>query len=287
MRLLIRFLIGVFFLISGSTVYGWYDAGHMSSSWITWQLLTPDARKESQRLINILSEAEPATSDFIVASAWMDSIKQNGFDATMFWHTVSAKQVDDGLPAGPSAQNGVWVVEKAIKALSNPYSSDFSKAFMLRVLLHAGQDLHSPMHVCNDEPDRPPEHDKCYKSFRIETVPFKGEFITNIASLWDSGVTAFPPTRSYDENAKKDISIYSQPLFQRVKVDRDLVSELEPMVWAKESLALQRNFALKGVKNRQALSPDYLQQGRLLSEQRIVLAGYRLAGVLNNAFKSK
>ncbi len=213
----ILFLMAALFL---SPAFSWYDSGHMISSWIAWQNMTPAARQRSQELLDVLKEAEPKTRRFIIASTWMDTIKKEGLAVTRYWHTVSEDQVTHGLSNGPEKQNSIWVAQEAIKTLSSSTSSHFAQALMLRALIHISQDLHSPLQICDDKKDRPPEHEKCYKAFSITPIDYQGEQLTNLAALWDSGLTAFPPVRSNHPEAEKVISVYARQLLLEVPLQK-------------------------------------------------------------------
>ncbi|WP_252176879.1 S1/P1 nuclease [Endozoicomonas sp. 4G] len=279
---------GIVFLLASlffSPVHAWFDSGHMISSWIAWQNMTPIARQRSQELLDVLKEAEPQTHSFIIASTWMDAIKKEGLAVTGYWHTVSDDQVVNGLANGPQQQNGIWVAEQAIKTLSNPDSSNFAQALMLRALIHISQDLHSPLHICDDRKERPPEHGQCYKAFAIAGVKYEEEQLTNLAALWDSGLTAFPSVRSYHPGAEKMIAEYSRQLL--LDVPRHTLSNLKdshPANWARESLHIQRTLVLDQIRPGEPPSKDYLLRGQQVSKERIVTSGYRLAEILNQAF---
>ncbi len=265
--------------------YSWYDSGHMISSWIAWQHMTPAARQKSQELLDVLQDAAPKTRSFMIASTWMDSIKKEGLAVTRYWHTVSEDQVIHGLAAGPEKQNSIWVAQEAIKTLSNPSSSVFAQAFMLRALIHISQDLHSPLQICDDRKNRPPEHEKCYIAFKISPIAYQEEQLTNIAALWDSGLASFPPVRSNDPNAEKIISKFASQLSQKLtSQSQSKLKELDPEIWARESLNIQKTFAMNQIKPGAPLSKNYLLRGQSIAEERIVISGYRLAEVLNQAF---
>jgi hypothetical protein len=61
-------------------------------------------------------------------------------------------------------------------------------------------------------------------------------------------------------------------------------SDLEPLNWVEESNALARRLAYTEVREGETPSPAYTEQVRRTSRQRLALAGYRLAGLLNQLF---
>ena len=284
---MLRILIAAGFLISTS-VHAWFDAGHMISSWITWQNLKPDTRREVQLLIKELSHAEPKISDFVRASTWMDKVKSRGLWVTGYWHTISKESVQKAEIRGPFQQHGVWLVNEAVDTLSSSNSTRFNQAFMLRALMHVSQDLHSPMHICDDRKNRPDSSKKCYKAFKISPLDFHNENIGNLASLWDSGVLSFPPDRMSSRKVSQNIARYSKKLLARTDTTSlPNLNELNPLQWAVESLDIQEQFALKEVTPGSTLTGDYIEEGQRISEQRVVTAGYRLANLLNSIFHKK
>ncbi len=284
---MLRILIAAGFLISTS-VHAWFDAGHMISSRITWQNLKPDVRKEVQLLIEEFSHVEPKSNDFVKASTWMDDVKSRGLWVTNYWHTISKESVQKAEIRGPSQQHGVWLVNEAVDTLSSSNSTRFSRAFMLRALMHVSQDLHSPMHICDDRKNRPDSSKKCYKAFKINPLDFHNESLSNIASLWDSGVLSFPPYRMDSPKVSQNIARFSKKLLARTdKTSLPNLNELNPLQWAVESLDIQEQFALKEVTPGSTLTDNYIKEGQKISEQRIVTAGYRLANLLNSIFHKK
>jgi hypothetical protein len=60
--------------------------------------------------------------------------------------------------------------------------------------------------------------------------------------------------------------------------------ELEPLAWAQESNRIAREFAYAKIKEGGSPSAEYAAEAQKISGQRIALAGYRLAAVLNALF---
>ncbi|WP_461535035.1 S1/P1 nuclease [Spongorhabdus nitratireducens] len=272
-------------LLLPSPAQAWFDAGHMASSWIAWQQLTPETRKQVQTYLDVLKDAEPETDNFMVASTWLDNIKQTGLGVTLYWHTASREQAIMGQAEGPANQNGVWIVQQAVRTLENPQASRFAKALMLRALIHVVQDLHQPLHVCDDDPERPYGAAHCYKAFRIRPVQYGHEQLINLHDLWDSALTAAPSVRYNDQQALAQAEQYGKTLLQRVNLeDLPALDETDPKVWVLESEKLLSDFAVSGLKPGQQLSDNYLAVGKQIAEQRLVTAAWRLANLLNRVF---
>ena len=280
----IRTAVLIMTLWASAHTHAWFDAGHMISSWIAWEKMTPKTRAEVQTLLDQLQHQPPNTRQFVEASTWMDGIKDQGLPITRYWHTIGQDRITEDVK-GPDHQHGVWVASEAIKTLSNPKANDFTKAFMLRALMHIAQDLHSPLHVCDDSPDGNPEIRACYKKFLIQPVNHGKESLANLARLWDAGVLAFPAVRADEPESLSIVQDYGRQFLNNTPAQElPSLTDENPMNWAKESLKIRNEFALSHIKPGQTVSETYLKRGQDYARQRIVTAGYRLAAVLNRIF---
>lgn len=52
---------------------------------------------------------------------------------------------------------------------------------------------------------------------------------------------------------------------------------MDPMDWAKESYDLAKDNVYVGIKSGDVVTAEYIEKNTALAENRIVLAGYRLA----------
>ncbi|MGI9275410.1 MAG: S1/P1 nuclease [Endozoicomonas sp.] len=273
------------FLLWPAHALGWFDAGHMASSWITWQELTPTAKEKVQEYLSVLKDAEPETEDFVIASTWLDNIKNSGLKVTLYWHTISRDQAINGLAKRPEKQNGVWIVQEAIETLENPKASRFARAFMLRALIHVVQDLHQPLHICDDNKEGRLEAARCYKNFPIKPFRYGKESLTNLHDFWDAVGSASPTIRYSDRDALKTTELYAKALLERVnKHSLPPLATRDPMIWVRESEQLLSTFAVQGITPNNHLPEQYMARGQVVAEQRLVTAAYRLAGLLNQIF---
>jgi hypothetical protein len=113
-----------------------------------------------------------------------------------------------------------------------------------------------------------------------------GAELKNLHALWDSGLALFPGKGfSHDVSAPKDIhsiaTLITQDYPQAYFGDK--VRMLDPKKWEAESHALAidaHQLAFNSVPN-----DAYINLNTQFAEQRIVLAGYRLANLLNEILK--
>ncbi|WP_461538467.1 S1/P1 nuclease [Spongorhabdus nitratireducens] len=275
----------LFILLVAAPVRAWYDVGHMVAAQITWERLNEPAKKEINRLLRILGDAEPAMTDFVQASTWMD--QQNGRGLSIFssWHFIDQPYVVDPprqLPAY-NPNNAVTLASEAIKTLRNPRASDFAKALMLRSLMHVMVDLFQPMHVVSRFSKAAPHGDNGGTGFRIKPVNWEGEQITSLHRLWDAGVMALPKVRWFDDDWKNKSKELADKV--RSKVDVKVLPKLaidNPQEWANYSYSIAIKHAYSGVRNNGEVSSRYIEEGGRISLSQLVLAATLQALLFNS-----
>ncbi|MGY0217549.1 S1/P1 nuclease [Endozoicomonadaceae bacterium StTr2] len=278
----------LFILLVAAPARAWYDVGHMVAAQITWERLNEPAKKEITRLLKILGDAEPAMTDFVQASTWMD--QQNGKGLSIFssWHFIDQPYVVDPprqLPAY-NPNNAVTLASEAIKTLRNPRASDFAKALMLRSLMHVMVDLFQPMHVVSRFSKTAPHGDNGGTGFRIKPINWEGEQITSLHRLWDTGVLGWPKVRWFDSDWKQK----SEKLAHEIKgkVDISTIPKLpidNPQAWANHSYQIAIDFAYKEVKFNGEVSSSYLLKGKDIATRQIVAAAVLQAMLFNSIWK--
>ncbi len=131
-----------------------------------------------------------------------------------------------------------------------------------------------------------PNGDRGGNSYTISFKEKNGAELKNLHALWDSALTLFPSKGfSHDVSAAKDIHTIAQLITQDYPQSYfgDKVQVLDPKKWEVESHALGKDahqLPINSIPNE-----AYLSLNTQLAEQRIVLAGYRLANLLNQIIK--
>jgi hypothetical protein len=276
-----------------TSIFAWWDAGHMVVTKIAEKHLHEDVKEQINELIPILSCPDSAT--FIEASCWLDDVMNRGLSMVSTWHGHAGPYSPDGflspqviakMPSKYQGNDGIAAIQKGIDTLSNPKSGKWEKAFMLRVLLHVVADIHCPMHCIQLYSKQFPDGDK--GGIKFELSGPKELTKKNLHSLWDSillldnlGVNNRPLNKTSAQFIERlaDTITLAHPKEQF----SDQFLEKTVAEWAQESFEAGIE-AYRGIEPCTEPSPEYLEKGRSIACQRLALAGYRLAKVLNRAF---
>lgn len=296
-------------LLAPGPAAAWLQTGHMLVAEIAYQQLEPETRHEADRLIRVLAELDPKVDHFVPASVWMDRIKGEGLDAFDRWHYVNLPFTESvsapvGLPPGPHV---VWAIERSLATLSDhpTTENDFSKALMLRVLVHLVGDVHQPLHAATRISPDLPEGDRGGNDFLLaeseqdvllpcpgnpspesearQPVPGRRP---NLHAFWDRGVFALPDTRwPTDAPCIAALAREISKRFPTTSVPhwtRD-----DPAEWARESHRLAIEVAYEGLAPGKAPSPAYVRDAQPVVLRRIAIAGYRLAAALETVLGNR
>lgn len=296
-------------LLSASPAEAWSGTGHMLVAEIAYHRLDPDTRQEADRLIRVLAELDPKSDHFVPASVWMDRIKRTGLDAFDPWHYVNlplgkSPETFPSLPPGPHV---VWAIERSMTTLADhpTTENDFSKALMLRVLIHLVGDVHQPLHAATRMSPELPQGDRGGNDFILSERrhPFllscpetsspeaenqepKPDRQENLHSFWDRGAFALPETRwPSDAPCLTALAAEIQHRFPPESVPhwtRD-----DPTEWARESHRLAASVAYEGTQPGRAPSAAYIREAQPVVLRRIAVAGYRLAAALESVLGSR
>lgn len=118
--------------------------------------LTEKAKMRSYELTELLKDQYPESPDFITAATWADDVASTGFTGWA-WHGKSLPYDPDNF-LSPSKKeviiaslkdNAAFGIKQAIKTLKKPNAHEYTKAIMLRFLLHDVGDIHMPLHCTN------------------------------------------------------------------------------------------------------------------------------------------
>lgn len=285
-----------FSVLVQTSIFAWWDGGHMVIATIAERNLHEDVKKQVNELICELNCPDSGT--FIEAACWLDDIMNRGLGMVATWHGHAGPYSPDGFLSSQEiakisskykGNDAIAAIQKGIDTLSNPKAGRWEKAFMLRVLLHVVGDIHCPMHCVQLYSEKFPEGDKGGMRFELSGPQELAK--KNLHSLWDSillldnlGVNNRPinkhTERFIEELADTIILAYPKEQFC------DQFFELAIEEWARESFEAGID-AYRGIEPYTEPSQEYLEKGRIIAFERLALAGYRLAYVLNGALHSK
>lgn len=282
--------------------------GHELVATIACDHLNAKARDTVNALAREVVNPEQAY-DAISISCWMDDIRKN---AAMPYHGefLSWHYIDIGIVSGdprPSFEPGddnemrgdvVQALKRAVVVLkggTDPYIK--TKAMACAMAMHLVGDIHQPLHCAT-------KYFVSYHEFRQDFGGNKegvlneppGDPKFNLHAFWDSAWRA-----SFDETSGDVVldSLYLEGHLHRPAIVRALASDLEKQTppadadlephidqWALESNAVARDFAYPDItvadsKKACRLSSGYVAKANVIARQRLLLAGLRLATLLN------
>ncbi|HEV2567943.1 S1/P1 nuclease [Sphingomonas sp.] len=210
-----------------------------------------------------------------------------------YWHFKNLAFTTDGTPMRtPFAPNAETQIIAFSQSLSNATLGDEAKSYNLTWLLHLVGDVHQPLHATarfsqgNPNGDsggnrqivcRPPPA-KC----DTERRPDK------LHGLWDQALGTGPSPTAARAKALKLVQQADQPgsflatVVERTDLDADVPQ------WMMESLELAKKYAyappIGDGRGPFFPTPAYRAAAGSIAEQQVVIAGERLARMLNAAF---
>jgi hypothetical protein len=228
--------------------------GHQTVALIAQARLTPKARAEIDRLLAF----EPGAS-LASVSTWADEQRS---PATAAWHYVNFPRSScEYLPSRdcPDGKCVVSAIEEQAKILGSA-APDEVRLTALKYIVHLVGDVHQPLHAGY-------QHDKGGNTYQLQAFG-RG---SNLHSVWDSGLI-----RNLNE---PPASLAKRLLNQPVPA---AAAQIDPRVAAQESCAIVR---MNDFYPDRQLRADYVDKFTVIAEQRLNLAGYRLASLLNQAMR--
>jgi len=239
----------------------WGTQGHRICGQIASSYLTPKARKAIEAILGDESIA--------LASNWADFIKSDPqYNYLSIWHYIDFDK-SYTYPEMVSYLNQDTNVDAytklqfLISELKKPGLSKENKLLYLRMLIHIVEDVHQPMHVAHAD-------DKGGNDFKVNWFSNP----TNLHSVWDSQLIDFQQM-SFTEYAS---AINHTTLAERSQWQQDPISK-----WLFESNQIAEKLYTE-IKPGDTLNYKYNFTHIDQLNQRLLMAGVRLAGVLNQIF---
>ncbi len=235
----------------------WGQIGHRAIGHIADGMLSRKARKNVKRILAHETLAEVST--------WMDEVRSDrAFNYAAVWHYAT---VPDGqtYETVEKPENGdvIWAIEKIIRELKSGDLSEANEAINLKFLVHLVGDIHQPLHVGNGT-------DRGGNSAQVQWFGAN----TNLHSVWDSKMID-GKQYSYTELARR--------VNHASKAEIKTLQAASVRDWARESM--EHRAQVYKVPEDGKLSFRYSFDNFALVEQRLMEAGIRLAGVINDIYK--
>lgn len=246
----------------------------MAAATIAYDELKPDVRKKVDALL------ASTGSDFIEASTWADDTRTR---ETAPWHFTNQHFRTDGKPTTnkPEGENVVWAIRKFSGVLADHSASGSAKTEALRYVIHFVADVHQPLHTVARDTDALPDGDRGGNDFHIEPPTGLDPRPHNLHFLWDMGGGLFPRVhRPADASDEQTIRSFAARLLKDYPAPQRAVAVSDPEAWAREGLELAKR-EVYDLQEGSTPNAAYLANCRRISGQRIVLAGKRLAALLN------
>ena len=245
----------------------WGVLGHRAVARIAENHLTPAARQQVSRILGW--ETMP------LVSTWADELRADPqFKETAPWHYLNvatgldfaafvAQLNDPALLAPAAPTNAYTALLQARRDLKDPRKTTDEKRVALKFLIHLVGDVHQPLHVGHAED----------KGGNDIIVNWRTKDDSNLHSVWDTAILEYPGF-SYSE--------------MTTAYDRATPAEIKQ--WQKDDITtwLFESYQLCTPIYAAAANPrfdwHFYPTFGPVAQQRVLKAGIRLAGMLNEIF---
>jgi hypothetical protein len=263
-------------LVIAAPAIAWSALGHKLVGELAQRHLTAAARAEVGRLL-----ADEPVPTLAGVATWADTLRNNDparFKQTARWHYVNFPQGDCSYVAERDCKDGncaIAAIEAQRGILADRHLPLAARRDALKFLVHFVGDVHQPLHA-SDRNDKGGNDFQISLRTDIEPEAYArdryagGVMGTNLHSVWDYYVLA---------ERGLDLDDYADQLDRQPwppKLDRNAAT---PAAWAGESCGLIESRQLYPASHK--MDRSYPDAQRALAEQRIRVAAYRLAMLLN------
>ncbi len=300
----------LFVLLSPQSALAWHDTGHMLVAQIAYLRLTPAAKERVDKLLVPPQGRRPLihlcagyytpttcekTYDPVTIAVWMDDFRGDSLNGVYDnWHYINYKPFFDGIPerteVGPEPVNVLDRINWAINTLRpmprQERRDDKRDAEALGFLYHLVGDVHQPLHAATRYTAAKPDGDAGGNGFTVKKPDGTN---TSLHFFWDSGAGRFKGfeelKRPLDQASRERLRTVAEELMKAHPAESmPEWKNTEPLAWVEESNRIAREFAYTKTKEGEAPSAAYTQEAQRIVGQRVTLAGYRMAEVLNRTF---
>lgn len=290
--------------ISATSAHAWNAQGHMIVAAVAWQELSPASKQRVAKLLKLnpsyafwtegVPKSERAHIAFVRAATWPDMIKgdhayqndrisQSGPAASQnvgysdhlqhrYWHFVDLPISSDGTPVeNPESPNASTQIEAFALALKS-HASKGVKSYDLAWLEHLVGDVHQPLHATSRFSADAPHGDRGGNSVNL---CFEANCRWELHGLWDGAL-------GDEDDAQRAITTAAT----LPSVSNDLAAISDDRIWLQESLTIAKNSVyvapVMGGLGPYTITPQYADAMRSIARGRVVLAGRRLAALINS-----
>ncbi len=244
------------FILSSTQLFGWGLTGHRVVGQVAENHLSKKAKAKIQSILG--------DETLAIVSVWMDEERSNPkYDHAIDWHWVT---IPDGMTYAETIKNPngdvILTINRLIAELKTGGLTKEQEVERIKMLVHFVGDIHQPLHVGK-------EGDRGGNGVKVKWFWNS----TNLHSVWDSKIID-DKQFSYTELA----TAIDHP-------NKDQINQWQAdgvLVWANESIALRDQ--VYNLPEDNELSYQYLYDNWGTVQQRLLKAGVRLAGILNEIY---
>lgn len=303
-----------------ASVARWDATGHRAMAAMAYDRLRPATRTRVDALLRahpdfarLADGVNAETPDgmrevFMRASVWADRIRSDarfyrdsdpravptpllpGFPSMARrdeWHYLTRSFSTDGTPTIPLAvPNAASVMPQLADDMANARVPASVRAYNLVWIIHIVGDLHQPLHGTSRSTHEHPEGDAGGNRVFVRLWPDRPDS-ANLHGVWDGWVGRAERNARIDDIARglaAGLPVAAADSGDALAIPRGAALANTVLGWADESATIARYVAYdlppRAADAPPALTDAYLAQGERIARQRLALAAYRLAALI-------
>lgn len=296
--------LALLLLAASCPALAWNAAGHRLSAAIAWREMTPATREavgtllaahpDQPRWLAHSKESDADYAAFLAASTWADDIKrdrrfydegapptaaQQGFPEMArhrHWHHADHR-LDDGRRSGDGELDRR--LPQLMRTLGDRQASVAARSYALPWLIHLVADAHQPLHLASRH-DAAGTSDRGGNGLRVETPHHPRLREMSLHAYWDD-LPGPPWLRGERLEATATALVHSVPDSGARRPNEEDAADVAG--WIADSRQLARTVAYADVDGETpVIGERYHERARRTAERQIVLAGRRLARLLEH-----
>jgi hypothetical protein len=292
-------------LVVSTGAWSWNGRGHMMVAAVAWDLLEEPAQARASELLKLnpeynnwvkgVSPADRGKTAFMKAATWPDFIrsvyKDDGSDPEKaplasqnigyedelqhrYWHFVDMPfSQDDTALQQPKKPNALTQIVAFRNTIASREADDDLKSYDLVWLIHLVGDVHQPLHATARFSAASPKGDNGGNSVKLCSSPTSCN--SDLHTFWDHSVG--------DASSVASIINAADSLDEAEPAAADIDN---PETWIDESFKIARSAVYRRPIDKGngpfVVTAAYKKSARGIAEERIVLAGSRLAKLLKD-----
>ena len=278
--------------------YSWNAVGHRVVAQIAYNEVNPHTRAALDALrlrMGIENTSRVTYDNFASIAVWPDELIPQRYTLSSTWHYDDNDFSADGTPIPPNnnPHNIIWAIGALRPVVKNLKANPYVRARSLSYLVHFVGDAHQPLHCVSRVSRAHQDGDRGGNLYRIKYIKPNGTVIRNLHSLWDGGISlydrlGFPSKKLTAEQIRRLALIISHEYPKYYFYDSQL-KDMDPKHWCQKGKLIAQFYAYNTPEyappsNTKPPSDTYIMNNSFIVEQRLALAGYRLARMLDALF---